>query len=267
MQENTQESVANVAMSPLSLTERVGQDLQLLLSKFKDQKKGLRILADKTGIHEKTFQRLLHGKHRPSYMTLFKLYRYIFAESDDLKILQLVDPVVRAYLIKANPQSLVSNVQYTKNVDQDLLANPVMGEIYLLCSTGPISREEIVKRFGSYGLSLLKKMCEQNVLVESGQGQVELGTRRASFEPETILALSNHLLAHCFKLLDGDVLQENYLGMYVEGLSSEAYKKWIAIDQEAFRQKVELSKDKNNQGSIRAFTVAAVEKMNLEEIL
>lgn len=57
---------------------------------------------------------------------------------------------------------------------------------------------------------------------------------------------------------------ENYIALYAEGLSEEAYNNWIKIDEEAFAKKVELSKQTHARGTLRAITFMLTEKMKLQ---
>lgn len=246
------------------VVSQVAADLKDLLAQFKDPKKGLKIISVKTSIHEKTLNRLLNEENRASYMTIFKLYRYILDENDDAKILDLAPEVIKNYLVQSNPQLLTEQITFSSGIDQELAKNPVFGEIYILCGTGPLSKKELLTRFGHYGLSILEKMLKQQVLKESGFEVYELGKNQANFGPESIINLGTHLALNHVKKINGDLLDQNFMGLYAEGLSDEAYKQWLKIDQEAFRKKVALSSNKNNLGSIRAFTFMTTDSLNIE---
>lgn len=246
------------------VVSQIAADLREILSQFRDPKKGLKIISVKTSIHEKTLHRLINEENRASYMTIFKLYRYILDESDDAKILDLAPPVIKDYLIQTNPQLLTEQIIFSSGIDQELSKNPVFGEIYILCGTGPLSRNEILARFGQYGLNIVEKMLKQQVLKESGLEVYELGKNQANFGPESIINLGTHLALNHVKKINGDILDQNFMGLYAEGLSPEAYAQWLKIDQDAFRKKVSLSSNKNNLGTIRAFTFMTTDSLNIE---
>lgn len=58
-----------------------------------------------------------------------------------------------------------------------------------------------------------------------------------------------------------DEMGENYIALYAEGLNACAYEEWLAIDEEAFSKKLQLSKNPESRGDIRAVTFMFTEKM------
>lgn len=250
----------------LSVAKHVDQALEQLLSQFKDKKKGIRILAKKMGIHEKTLNRLINQENAPSYQTVFKIFRVFFNEFNDAKLLDLVPKEIKDFLIKANPQEVVASKSYTSNADTELQKNPIVAEIFILVATGPLTMEDIEYRFGRYGVELTAKMIEKNLIVEAHKGVYVLGNNQPEFNGDTILSVGKVLTEAYAKVHKAEELNNNFISFFAEGLSEEAYGKWLEIDQEAFRKKFELSKDPKNLGAKRAFTFMISETMELKDI-
>lgn len=250
----------------LSIIEIIARDLNNSLSQFNDPKKGIRLISRKTNLHEKTLSRILAKETKPSYQTIFKIYKYILQIDNDNDLLNRVDPALKKHLVKSIPQVIEDNQEYTNEVDKLLIQNTIWGEIYLLASTGNISLDEIKERTGLLGLKAVLEMLELNILTETQLKRFTLGGRRASFIPETIIKLGAHLISNYSKTSNGDEKNRNFQGLYVEGLDRETYMKWLEIDIEAFYKKVELANNIKNHGDYRAFTYMTTDLMNHDKV-
>lgn len=247
-----------------NLQELVHAHLKELLQQFKDPKKGQRILSKKMGIHEKTLNRILEKENKPSYQTLYRFYRVYFDEYNDSELLKKVPALVREYLIKSNAQTVSSTDVLSVQTDKILLKNPVMLEIFLLVATGAITKDVIHDKFGQYGLNLVEKMCEEKILKEIHKDVYILGSNKPNFEEDLVVKAGLTLTEAYAKTIVGEELDHNFISFFAEGLSEEAYKEWLYIDQEAFRKKVELTRDAKNLGKVRAFTFVVTETMQAD---
>jgi hypothetical protein len=250
----------------LSLESEITSALKSLLSQFKDQKKGLRILSSKIGIHEKTLNRILNFENKPSYQTIFKIYRVVFNEYNDAKILELVPSIVKDFLIKNNSQELNSEKNYTTLADSELQKNPIVAEIYIWAATGPIKIEDIEVRFGNYGIELISKMIEKSLLREIHKNVFITGNNYPTFSGQTIVSVGSAMVNSHAKPTNGEELSNNFLAFYAEGLSPKAFDEWLKIDEEANRKKCDLTRDPKNLGPIRAFTFMVTEKIELNKL-
>lgn len=250
-----------------TVSEHAQDVLAKLLAQYKDPKIGQRILAKKMGIHEKTFSRLMNFENKPTAQTVLKIFKVYFNEYDDKTVLKLVPPDLADYF----KQNLVLDydkapqANFSEKVDLEIQNNPIFAEIYILAGTNPIHRDEIQLRYGIYGLDLISKMLAQNILKELHPSVYALGENQASFVDETILKTGLLLSTNFAKVLKGQELDNNFISFFAEGLSSIGFKKWLKIDQEAFRAKVELSKVPENLGTIRAFSFQVIDTLELKE--
>lgn len=243
------------------LRAQVAHDLSHRLLEFKDEKKGIKILSAQMGIHEKTLRRLIDGQNKPGYQTLFKIYRTLLQTSNDTTLLELVPEVVKSYLERVHFKGFTEGVSYSLDVEREIQKDPIFCDIYVLCGAGMLTLEYIHYHFGIYGEKVLQKMLDQKVVVAVGKNQFTLGTNQASLTPETLKQMALHLIDTYGKPENSDQQSENYQGLYADGLTEEAYIKWIEIDQKAFREKVALTKDPANRGSIKAFTYTTTDTL------
>lgn len=248
-----------------SVSAQVASDLANLLKSTPDPKKLLRSISNKIGVHEKTLTRILNQENKPSYMTVFKIYRYILGEFDDLKVVERAPESIKKYLLNANPLSLESKQHYFSSIDKEIKKNPVFAEVYVLASTGPTKKTDIIQRFGKYGLEILELMIQKNILQEIRTGEYILGSNQTNLSPETVLALGIQFSENYAKPENGYELGLHFMGFFAEGLSDEAYKQWQLIDQEAYFKKVNLAKDPASLGRKRAFTFMITETLENRE--
>lgn len=233
---------------------RVSEDLKKKLSEFNDPKKGIKVMAMLMGIHEKTLKRLIDCENRPGHQTVFKIYRVLFHSQNDTQLLELVPNPVKEFLIKAHPRGLNDTVRYSINVETELKKDPVFCEIYFLAGAGGVTKEFVSYHYGKYGERVLDKMLEQDVIASLGKNNFTLGTNQASMTVETIHIVGKHLIDRYYKPENSDSLGENYISLYAQGLSEEAFNQWLEIDKEAFLKKAKLAENSENWGDIKAFT-------------
>lgn len=233
---------------------QVATDLNRYLASGRDRRKRLKFLSKKIEVHEKTLQRISARENRPSYITVFKIYRFLLNEPDDVKVLERCPLTVRSYLKNSNPQTLKSDISYSVDFEREMAGNPVMAEIVVLASTGTVKAAVIKKRFGDYGIRIAESLVLKNVLDKISATEYCSGRVSINMTPETIVRLGQQLIATYVKPSGGYDLGQNFMGFFAEGLNEDAYQRWLAIDAEAFAKKVALAKSKSNTGERRAFT-------------
>lgn len=245
--------------------ERVYKDLREYLAASDEPRRRLKFLAAKTGIHEKTLQRLARGLNKPTYMTVFKVYRHLLNETDDVKLLAAVPVEISAYLKKANPQSLEGDKTYSSDVERELIANPIAAELVILCATGPIQTAFVRTQFGDYGLKVMANLVERNVLAMVSRDQVCSGQVQVNISPETVAAFGIQMSRSYLRPDLSYMTGRNFLGFYAEGLTEAARQAWLKIDADAFNEKVKLAKLPENRGDVRAFTFYATDIVDIKE--
>lgn len=254
------------ARTNATLENEIVLAIESLLEQYNDKKKGLRILSKKMGIHEKTLTRILNFENKPGYQTVFKIYRVFYNEFNDAKVLDLVPGIVKEFLIKSNSQELSLEKKYSTIADIELQKNPIVAELYIIAATGPIQFDQILNRFGSYGVEILTKMIDKGLLHEAHKNTFILGEVHPVFNGETIVSVGSVMIANHAKPYKGDELDKNFISFFAEGLTESAFQQWLLIDQEAHKKKIELSRDPKNLGSERAFTFMISEKIELNGV-
>ncbi len=246
---------------PLNLTDQVAADLSAKIAEYKSVKIGIRLLSAKMEVSERTLYRLLGKENKPTYQTLYKLYRTIFKTNNDSLLLELVPSIVREEICKVNPNKEVSTVSYQRNIEAEIYYDKTFAEIYFLAACSPVTNELIQYRYGMSGMITLERMIEMKALKRLNNGQYTVGENQANFSAKTLKRIGLSLIEKYSKPQNAEEFGNNLIAFYAEGLSEEAYDQWLKIDEKAFKEKVELANRDGAKGLKRAFTFAVTDTL------
>lgn len=245
-----------------SLRTQVAADLETFQAGYEDPKKGLQILSKKTQIHIKTLRRLIQKAHNPNYQTLYKIYSHL-TNSRNLNEIVAAAPAIVQEKLRLRDAQLAANpgLQFSKDVEDELLNDRCFAELYVLADVSPFDRTFVKNRFGDYGLGVLDKMLDLQVLRPQSDGKFISGECRASFSAKAIKKVGIQLTQNYLKPERTDDNYANHMGLFATGLSEKAYRQWIAIDEKAFRDKMALLSEEGTKGTIPAFTFHVVDTL------
>ena len=245
----------NQNISELSeLKQVVANDLEKKLKEYSNRKVGLRLLSQKMDINSRTLTRLLEQENRPTYQTLLKIYHTIF-QTKDFSLLEERAPEQVIKEIKKHCPDIKDQVSVSlPKIDNELLYDRFFCELYVQAGCGPISKEFIQYRFGVIGLETIEKMIELQAIILTKNNQYIIGPNQPRFSAEIIKRMGLSISEKYSNPKNGEVAGSNYSAFYAEALSEEAYDKWLAIDERAFKEKVQVTKEDKNKGSLKVFT-------------
>lgn len=247
----------------LGLREQLAQDLRKYLAQYSNPTIGLRLMSQEMGIHKRTLARLMEGENKAGYLTLYKIYRVLLHTKNDTELFDKAPECIQAALKAGNPKPLAKEIIYSVDIEQEICRDRCFGEIYLLAGCGTISEDLILFRFGQYGVETAKRMLKLGVLREAKSGHFTLGNNQANLSAETLKYLGIDLIQRFADPERTDELGENFMGLFVEGLSEEGYQEWLKIEEEAYQRKVELANNSNFKGHIKAFTFQVTDKLTV----
>jgi len=237
-----------------SLKERVALDLEKKLTEYRDRKVGVRLLAQKIDVNERTISRLLRRENRPTYQTLLKIYGVIFNTTNNAQIVSLVPEIISEEIKKHCPEVESLKSATMPAIESELLYDKCFAEIYIMAGCGPLSIEFVQYRYGINGVETLEKMVELKALKISKDGQYILGENVVNFSPELLKRVGNNISEKFCKPNNSEVGGENLIAFYADGLSDEAYNEWLKVDERAYREKINISKQDGAKGNKRVFT-------------
>lgn len=238
----------------LSLMDQVCADLNTHIAKYKSNKIGIRLFSEKIGVCERTLYRLIAKENKPTYQTLFKIYREIHQTNNESLLLELVPEVIREEIQKINPNKTAQNITYHKDIESEIYYDRTFAEIYFMAACSAITNELIQFRYGMNGMLTLERMVEMKALKRLENQTYILGENQANFSAKTLKRVGLSLIEKFSKPQLAEEFGNNIIAFYAEGLSDEAYDKWLAIDKNAFEEKIKITNQKGSLGTKRAFT-------------
>jgi len=249
----------------LELPEQVALDLANYLDNFPNKTFAIRILANESGLNQKTIRRLLACENNPTYQTLFRLYS-IFLEDNNLESLTEKCPEVVAQKIKDyNPCGEEVEDSSAVNLLEMFKKEPLLSEIYILSTVGPINRNALAFRYGQYGLEVLDRLVESELLQEIERDTFTVSKNCPDVNGECLKFLGEHFSHRFAKPGNSELHDQNIISFYAEGLSKEGMKEWLKVDTEAFYKKLEISKNPKFKGDIPVFTYTTTDTISTEK--
>jgi hypothetical protein len=237
------------------LRDVVSSDLTIYLNQFRDKSKGLQIASSRMKVHTRTLSRLILKDNKPTYMTLYKIYRVLLNVSNDTELLEECPNIVKEALIKNNPKALNQNIEYSIDLEKEISKCSVFSEIYFTATAGSISKGFIEFRFGNLGEEIVERMLKTQILVSNKERDVFfIGNIQSNISSATIKKVGLQFCERYSKPENADLSGNNYSAFFIEGLSENTYNEWLKIDEDAFRKKIELTRNKESLGDIKAFT-------------
>ncbi|WP_412473678.1 helix-turn-helix domain-containing protein [Halobacteriovorax sp. YZS-1-1] len=252
----------HIGQEPLGLIDQVVNDLTDNLKSYRNIKIGVRLISDKSGVSERTIYRLLAKENKPTYQTLLKLYRAIYNTNNDTLLLSLVPEVIKNEINKCNPNRASEGIQFHENIETQMLYDRTFAEIYILAACSPITNELIQYRYGMSGMLTLEKMLDMKALRQTKAGLYTLGENQTNFSAKTLKRLGMSLIEKYSKPQNAEDYGNNIIGFYAEGLSDEAYNRWLEVDAKAFEEKVKIANESKSKGTKRSFTFMVTDTLN-----
>lgn len=250
---------SEVLMAPKSmpLGDQVAFDMAQYLDRFPNKSFAIRVLARECELNEKTIKRILNRENKPTYQTLTKLYSVFFEIQDFDVLLEKCPEVVRSYIEDYSPTAVVAHQKSNDDLIALLKKEPLLAEIYILAGTNPIDVRAIGFRYGQYGVELVEKLANENILVAVAKDKYILSPTAPNLDGDALKFLGEYFV-HRFSKPKA-VMSENTIAFYAEGLNEEGMKEWLKIDDEAFYKKLEIAKQNKFRGTIPVFTFCATD--------
>ena len=249
----------------LDLVSQVALDLAHYLDGFSNKNFGIRILANESGVNERTIKRLLARKNQPSAPTLFKLYMTFTEKLEVSQMLKDCPEVIRNEIKDKCPDKNKGKKFCKTNFLELIEADPLMGELYVLAGTGPLFKDSVSFRFGQYGVELLDKLEELQILMKKDRNTYVLGGNSPTFDGPVIKSIGTRFVKRFCKPGMASLKGNNVMNFYAEGLNAEGLQEWIKTDEEAFKKKVMIANDPKYRGDKPVFSFTATDTMEMEK--
>lgn len=237
-------------------------DIESYLNDFPNRNFAIKYLADQSKLSSKTIKRILEKTSRPSYQSLFKIYRVIHNTTDENEIIKKVSCRVAKVLKKSNPVNLKKYSDDQINLFQIFKENPLAGEIFLLAGSQNLSLNTIAYRYGQLGVETLEELIKHKVIIEIDSKQYTLNSNLPRLDGKVLKELGLRMIKRFSDPSLCDEEGENIIALYAEALNQEGIAQWLRIDTEAFHKKIKIAKQSKYQGHIPYFTFQASDQLN-----
>lgn len=249
----------------LSLEDQVAQDLSNYLECFPNKTFAIRILAKESGLNPKTIRRLLAKENRPTYQTLYRLYS-IFLDIDNYgELLKACPCVVAKKIADYNPVD--TSETETQNLELlNLFKNiPLFAELFVLAGTSPLNKNAVAFRYGEYGVEVLEKLKEEDLIIEVEKDVFTLSKNTPPMDGECLKYLGEYFIKRFSKPSNTQIHNENTINFYAESLNEEGKYAWLKVDTDAFYKKIEIANNPKYKGNIPVFTFNATDTIKPEK--
>lgn len=256
-----------------SITKKLAEIIREYCIRFDSQTNGLVHLAQESGISKRNIYRILSEEtKRPQPATAIALLKVIKSKAkneSELLIEVAKDDLELAKYLQSGIENaqLFDNNIISSEIDHFIDTNAVYREIYTLISTGPTSKEDVQKRFGTYGTEMLELMAEQGLAQQNEiSGMYGLGLVHPFLNAST-----SHLLAKDFltKNFSPEKLQqkgENAYSMFFCPLEVDEYNEVLQANVDYTKRLRDIIKKSKKTGPVRAWMIAYTDTLNDEWI-
>ena len=209
-------------------------------------------LAQKVGIPESTFNRIVNSYTQPSLTNLSKLYQYI----------PQIQTFVKNCITKISERNPTS--EYVGDEMESLLGNQYLFITYALAiSHRGITEKEIMYCLGYSGKKALHILLEKRLIKKSDNN-----VYRATNEKKGMTLSFEVFKKHSMALIERyqiDNFGRNYIYYVTESLNEEGLKKLRAIYRETHRKVQKLMEKQENKGNIPVFAGGYCDMFCIEE--
>tara|TARA_R110002072_G_scaffold534_5_gene3766 strand:- start:20929 stop:21765 length:837 start_codon:yes stop_codon:yes gene_type:complete len=261
--ENSQDLSPASSKDKLCLSTQVAHDLKEYLSQFSNPSFGIRVLSKETGLNPKTIKRLMEAQNKATYQTLFLLYSEFYETKDLCELLDKAPMVVADKIKDFTPcESTCDEDKLDKLIDS-MKKEPIMAELFVLAGTGPLLTSVVGFRYGQYGIQILEKLVQEELLIKVNNETYILSKKTPTLTGKALKFLGEYFTHRFSKAEESYTEGENTISFYAESLNEEGKKAWLSVDTESFYKKLEIANNKKYQGNIPMFTFTSTDTIKI----
>lgn len=257
------ENISQEKMNRSARLSKVQSDLLIALKEFPSEHIGVKSLATKMLLSQKTLTRILKGSHSPTYQTILKIYRYLTATSNDRETVMKMPELLAQCVISTNENFSLANesVNFLPEISFYLKSDSVFRSIYIETAAGKIHKDKVGFEHGTHGLKVLSYMKEMNVIQEVEPDIFTGSTNRASLDTESLHQISRFLLDNRFSPDKCNLEGENSFQVLFDGIDVDTYNEILKIDWEAKQKKLNLVKNAK-KGDIKFWSISYTDTLS-----
>jgi hypothetical protein len=241
--------------------DQVKKDLEYLLEHiFTNPSYGLRIISEKTNISKKTLQRILKNETKPNQQSVMRFYEYFFKVAQ-VENLSIQHSWIKDYFLK------VLTGHYGKLdevLEKKLESDVIFRKLYIRLSMHKLSKKNVEKLFGNYGLSILNEMEKMNLL-NSMDNEWFCLKENVSIAKSPI-ALKEMIIELNQDFVTTENLSEvnkNSVFYFCENISDSAYQTILEASEELKKTIRKILTSPDSKGDVPFFLTTSIDKMDV----
>ena len=242
------------------LKRQIAKDLNTLLDSYNNKEIGLRLLAEKIDIGEKTLKRIKSASSCPHLNTLSKFYNYFFLTNEE----EYNDQNYNRIKAIISKDSLNHYIVQENSLEVYLEKDNVFRELFILSRTGHITKDWIQKEYGRYGLEILTKMLTANLILEVDRGIYIQGSANIRKGPKALKAIISNLIENHLDTEKLELKDQNSAFYALEGVNEKTMLRVLELTDRYKKKIAEFMLNGAEKGTLRLFVTAAVDTINEE---
>lgn len=244
------------------LLEVVANDLGTKLKEYSSDSEGLNQLSTVMDISKRTLQRVLKSETKPTFHTLYKIYRFLLNTENETELLQKMPNAVKAEVLRCNPNlSLypLNEFNFLESIEEKIISDYCFRYIYVQTTSTTVHKESIIYKFGEHGLNVLNEMESTGVIKLISTTEYAHGSNRTRLSGKSLKLVNSDLLQSFFSENKCSTPGENYITFLSHALNEEGYNEWLKVDFEAYKKKMAIATNSMFQGKIPAWNITATD--------
>lgn len=246
------------------LLEVVANDLGTKLKEYSSDSEGLNQLSTVMDISKRTLQRVLKSETKPTFHTLYKIYRFLLNTENETELLQKMPNAVKAEVLRCNPSLILNKdtFNYLPSIEDRIISDFCFRYIYSQTMSTTIHKETISYKFGEHGSNVLNEMLECGIIDLFSVGEYKSGTNRARLTGKSLKLIASDLIGSFFSEGKCSTLGENYITNLSSSLNLNGYNEWLKIDFESYKKKMIVANDPKFKGKIPSWNITVTDTLS-----
>jgi len=247
-------------------------EIRDLLLSFKESGESNRAflsrVSNMSGVSVSSISRIIYETQysRPTAGIVLKIFQAILGDKDAHLTVSKLPSNIQTWILDGVDSFSYSQSRIAdSNIDDILLEDHILREIYIFSSAKSPYLTELEYRFGGIGKEKLEKALSLRILKidqNSGSPKVVAGPKKPLIGHKYLTSTIKYLINNHLSEEKLGYSGENYATLITEGLSPEGYNELLKLSFETFQKAKEITSNSKYKGHIPAFSAFVVDNMS-----
>jgi len=237
-------------------------DLEKLLNRYNKEDIGVRKISEFINVSDKTLRRVLSCKTKPHLQTILRFYQYFFRTTPQEE-LSIQHQWIKDHLMNTIEQ------RFGKVLEQEekkLESSSVYRKIFILTRLGHVTKKQILRMYGEFGLEIIQSMLECGLLIELRPEEYSCGDKKVTKSPKLLKKIIEELISdHLSEESLSSIGAGNAFYGFHSDINESAYDMILQVLEESKKTIKKIVENPNSKGDKSFFYACAVDQMNFKE--